>query len=232
MNIKIKESTPTRRTVTVTVPAADVAASETAVLKQFAKEARLPGFRPGKAPEAMVRSRYAADITKETRQRILSEGYDKVRADERVKVYSLVSANQDDTAEGKDAVLHFEIDVLPEFATPKWRTIKVEAKMDPVTDTDVQTQIDQIRAQRATFEKTESAAAKAVVGGKDVIHPEGLALLEAAADERECHGFLRERCNGPGHRVDWPRRAAQRPRQPRGGRVPHLPVMYPAVPGA
>ena len=57
MNIKIKESTPTRRTITVTVPAADVAASETAVLKQFAKEARLPGFRPGKAPEAMVRSR-------------------------------------------------------------------------------------------------------------------------------------------------------------------------------
>lgn len=161
MNIKIKESTPTRRTITVTVPAADVAASETAVLKQFAKEARLPGFRPGKAPEAMVRSRYAADITKETRQRILSEGYDKVRADERVKVYSLVSANQDDAAEGKDAVLHFEVDVLPEFATPKWRTIKVEAKTDPVTDADVQTQVDQIRAQRATFEKTESAAAKA-----------------------------------------------------------------------
>jgi trigger factor len=109
----------------------------------------------------MVRSRYAADITKETRQRILSEGYDKVRADERVKVYSLVSANQDDDAKGKDAVLHFEVDVLPEFTTPKWRTIKVEAKMDPVTDADVQTQIDQIRAQRATFEKTESAAAKA-----------------------------------------------------------------------
>jgi len=161
VNIKIKESTPTRRTITVTVPAADVAASETAVLKQFAKEARLPGFRPGKAPEAMVRSRYAADITKETRQRILSEGYDKVRADERVKVYSLVSANQDDAAEGKDAVLHFEVDVLPEFTTPKWRAIKVDAKIDPVTDADVQTQVDQIRAQRATFEKTESAAAKA-----------------------------------------------------------------------
>ena len=203
MNIQIQETSPTRRTVTVTVPAADIAKSEQAVVKQFAREARLPGFRPGKAPEAMVRARYGANITSESRQRILSEGYEKVRADERLKVFSLVSANQEETPAGKDAVLRFEVDVLPDFKTPDWKSIKVEAKVEPVTDADIDGHLDQIRAQRATFEPTEAPAAKsdyvrlsytATVGGKPLaeVAPEAglLAAAEATWEEAGAEGDL------------------------------------------
>lgn len=203
MNIQIQETSPTRRTVTVTVPAADVAKTEQDVAKQFAREAKLPGFRPGKAPEAMVRTRYGANITAESRQRVLSEGYDKVRADDRLKIFSLVSANRDETAEGKDAVLRFEVDVLPDFKTPDWKSIKIEAKVEAVTDADITTQVDQIRAQRATFDKTEGPAGKsdyvrlsysATVGGKPLaeVAPEAglLAQADATWEEAGAEGDL------------------------------------------
>jgi len=203
VNIQIQETSPTRRTVTVTVPAADVAKSEQDVVKQFAREAKLPGFRPGKAPEAMVRARYGANIAAESRQRVLSEGYEKVRADERLKIFSLVSANQDETAAGKDAVLRFEVDVLPDFKTPDWKSVKVEAKVEPVTDADVTAQLDSIRAQRATFDKTEAPAGKsdyvrlsysATVGGKPLaeVAPEAglLAQAEATWEEAGAEGDL------------------------------------------
>jgi trigger factor len=51
MDIKIQETNPTRRSVTVTIPAATVAAADKEVVKGFCREAALPGFRPGKAPE-------------------------------------------------------------------------------------------------------------------------------------------------------------------------------------
>lgn len=160
MNIQIQETNPTRRKVTVTVPAAQVAETRKAVTRVFAREAKLPGFRPGKAPEAMILARYGKDIAAESTQRLLGEGYDKVKADPSLEVFALVSAEPAETAEGKDAVLTYEVDVVPAFALPDWRAIKVEAKVEPVTDADVQAKIDEIRAQRARFEVTEDAAAK------------------------------------------------------------------------
>ncbi|MFM9148632.1 MAG: trigger factor family protein [Verrucomicrobiota bacterium] len=58
MELKIAVTNPTRRSVTVTIPAADVAAAETEVVRGFMREASLRGYRPGKAPEPIVRGKY------------------------------------------------------------------------------------------------------------------------------------------------------------------------------
>ena len=59
MNITIEDVSPTRKTLVVTVPAAEIAAEEKTVLGEFTQSVRLPGFRPGKAPADLVRRRYA-----------------------------------------------------------------------------------------------------------------------------------------------------------------------------
>ena len=81
MNIQIQETSPTRRTVTVTVPAAEAAEGRREVARQFARQAKLPGFRPGKAPEAMVARRFAKEIESESRQRLIGEGYERLKAE-------------------------------------------------------------------------------------------------------------------------------------------------------
>ena len=203
MNIQIQETNPTRRKVTVTVPAARVAETRKAVTRAFAKEAKLPGFRPGKAPESMILARYGKDIAAESTQRLLGEGYDKVKAEAGLEVFALVSAEPGETAEGKDAVLAFEVDVVPAYALPDWKAIKVEAKVEPVTDGDVRAKIDEIRAQRARFEVTEAPAAKGdyvrlsysgTVGGQPLaeVAPDAglLAKSEGAWEEAGAEGDL------------------------------------------
>jgi trigger factor len=202
VNIQIKESSPTRRTVTVTVPAAQAAEGRKEVARQFAKQARLPGFRPGKAPEAMVSARFAKDIDAESRQRLLSEGYEKLRADDKLEIFALVSADQSGEA-GADVTLTFEVDVVPPYTLPDWRSIKVEVPVEAVTDADVTARIDEVRSQKASFAVSEAPAGKGdyvrlayagTVDGKDLaeLAPEAgiLAKSEGAWEEAGAEGDL------------------------------------------
>ncbi|MEO0039190.1 MAG: hypothetical protein RIS38_138 [Verrucomicrobiota bacterium] len=159
MDIKIQETNPTRRSVTVTVPAATVAAAEKEVLKGFAREAALPGFRPGKAPEAIVRQKYAKQIADEVSQRLLSQGYERIQQEKSFTVYTVADV-QKEAAEGAGAVFRYEVDVVPEFKTPDWKSVKVVAEAVNVTDADVEEHLKKILEQRARYEKTEDAAAK------------------------------------------------------------------------
>ena len=94
MDIKIQETNPTRRSVTVTIPAATVAAADKEVVKGFCREAALPGFRPGKAPEAVVRQKYGKNIADEVSQRLLSDGYKRILEEKSLTVYTIADVQK------------------------------------------------------------------------------------------------------------------------------------------
>ena len=160
MDIKIQETNPTRRTVTVTIPAADAAAAEKEVLKGFKREAALPGFRPGKAPESALRLKYGKAIADEVSQRLLSQGYQRITEEKSFTLYTLADVHREDAAPGADVVIRYEVDVVPAFKTPDWKAIRIPAEAVTVTDADVEEHLGKIREQRARYEKTEEAAAK------------------------------------------------------------------------
>lgn len=202
MNIQIQETSPTRRTVKVTVPAAEAAEGRREVARQFARQAKLPGFRPGKAPEAMVARRFAKEIESESRQRLIGEGYERLKEEGKLEIFALVSADQEGGG-AADVTLTFEVDVVPAFALPDWRAIKVEAPVEPVTDEDVARRIEEVRAQKATFAPTEAPAARGdyvrlayagTVDGRDLaeVAPEAgiLAKSEGAWEEAGAEGDL------------------------------------------
>ncbi len=177
MDIKIQTTNPTRRNVTVTIPAADVASTEKEVIKGFVREAALPGFRPGKAPEAVVRQKYGKNIDEEVNQQLVSKGYERIREEKSFTVYTLADVKKGEIAKGKDFIIEYEVDVLPEFKTPDWKKIKVAKEEVKVTDADIDEGIQKILQQRARFEKTEAAATKGdyvrlsytgTIDGKDV----------------------------------------------------------------
>lgn len=178
MDIKIQETNPTRRTVTVTIPAADVAAAEKEVLKGFKREAALPGFRPGKAPESALRLKYGKAIADEVSQRLLSQGYQRITEEKSFTIYTLADVHRDENAApGADVVIRYEVDVVPPFKTPDWKSIRIPSEAVTVTDADVEEHLTKIREQRARYEKTEEPAAKGdyvriaytgTVGGKPV----------------------------------------------------------------
>ena len=68
MKIDLQDVTDTRKTLAVTLDADEVAAEEKSLLSQFKGMAKIPGFRPGKAPESVVRKRFSKEIAGELKQ--------------------------------------------------------------------------------------------------------------------------------------------------------------------
>ncbi|HQU08739.1 MAG TPA: trigger factor family protein, partial [Opitutales bacterium] len=87
MKITVQDLAPTRKTITVSVPVEDVQAQESALLKEFIKQARVPGFRPGKAPESLVRTRFHKAMAEELNNKLASEAYEFALKESGVEVY-------------------------------------------------------------------------------------------------------------------------------------------------
>ena len=80
MNIQItpKKTDGVERLLEISVPVADVRDAEERAARRYASRVRLPGFRPGKAPAAMVRKRFAQEIRQEALESLVQEAYKEV----------------------------------------------------------------------------------------------------------------------------------------------------------
>ena len=75
IQITTKKSEGVERLLEVSVPLATVNAEEEKTARRYASQVRLPGFRPGKAPEAMVTKQYAKDIEEEVKRKLIGDAY-------------------------------------------------------------------------------------------------------------------------------------------------------------
>ena len=73
MNVNIEKLPKCLTDISATFPAEDVASKKGAILSSFSKDARLPGFRPGKAPKRVIEKRYAKEIEGEMESQIFRE---------------------------------------------------------------------------------------------------------------------------------------------------------------
>ncbi|MGE9293623.1 MAG: trigger factor [Puniceicoccales bacterium] len=160
MNIQVEDINDTRKLVTVSVTRDEIAEKEASLLADFAKQARLPGFRPGKAPTAMVKKRYAKEIQQEVRQKLVSEAYSKALEDSGLNVISLVELADPEFPEEGDTAFKFTLDIKPEFELPEYKGLELSVPKSDVTDHEVEHARDHILGQRAEFNVVEQAAKK------------------------------------------------------------------------
>jgi trigger factor len=157
MEIQItpKNSTGVERTVEVTVPAAEVAAAEERTTRRYASQARLPGFRPGKAPAAVVKKRFADAIRNETIETVVREAYKEIVEKDDVKIASQPHIHDLKFEEGQPLTFEFHFEVRPTPELARTNGFRVERRGTDVTDEQVQQQIDQLRDERATWAPVE-----------------------------------------------------------------------------
>ena len=160
MQFTVEDINPTRKAVTVTVPAAKIAEQEAALLKEFSSQVKVPGFRPGKAPASLVKAQFAKGIAEELNNKVVQEGYKFASTDAKLKVFNLVDVKADAVVAGKDAVIRYEVDLQPEFDLPEYKGLEVADEAVVVTDADVDAGIERIRSPSAKFDVVERAAAK------------------------------------------------------------------------
>ena len=186
MKVDIQSVSPSRSVLAITSEAGDVAKIRAAVVKEFAANATIPGFRKGKAPAAAVERAHAARIAAAVEERAVRTAYEKAVEDNGLKVFELLSVENRKT--GGDGSVSFTatVDLAPAFEPPATDGIPIDDRTTAVSDADVEAEIGKI--QRA-FASNEDLAAGDALEADDMVHldysataADGKPLAEAVPD--------------------------------------------------
>ena len=185
MNIQLNNVSETRKSIVVTLDKSEVDAEHQATVGEFAKFAQLPGFRPGKAPAALVIKRYGKDIAGEFKQKVVAKAYKGALEREKLEVLNIVNVEEGTIEPGLSAAVTVTIDVRPEIKLPDYIGLPTEIASTEATDAEVDTVIEGLRGERADFKVAERPAQKsdyvklAYTGTVD-----GQAIAEIAPDKQ------------------------------------------------
>ena len=160
MEITIDKISDCQVSLSATVPASDVATIKDGILSTYAKSARLPGFRPGKAPKSMIAKRYATEIGEELDYRMKSDIQDKC-LDENPDLKVLDFGTPEGVvAEDGSYTLKATLTVVPDFELPEYMGIEVTVPTTDVTDAEIDETLQKFAESSAKHEVTERASAK------------------------------------------------------------------------
>jgi len=158
IQITATKSEGAERRLQIAVAATRVVEARTKAATRVAKQVRVPGFRPGKAPVGMVRKQYGAAIDQEAVEALLREAFEMVVTEQKLELVTQPHAL--DVKFGEDQSLSFELhcEVRPTLTLDKLEGFRVMRPTDVVTDEQVQEQIERLRDQRATWTPAEGKA--------------------------------------------------------------------------
>lgn len=158
MQVSVETTSPIGRRLTIQVPAAQVDQAVDARLQQTAKNAKLNGFRPGKVPFKVIRSRYGAEARNEAVGEIIRENYVKALGDESLNPAGYPEIETTVNEAGKDLEFVASIEVYPQIELNSIDGAEVKRPQAEITDADVDEMIESLRKQSADWAVVERAA--------------------------------------------------------------------------
>ncbi|HMD32161.1 MAG TPA: trigger factor, partial [Candidatus Acidoferrales bacterium] len=157
----MSEATATcRRQLDLEIPGPEVEKTTERVARDLARVARVPGFRPGKAPVSLIRRRFAEDIKGEVLEKLVPEYLEKAMADQKMSVVTRPQLDQVDWVEGGGVKFRASFEVLPEFELKDYKSLSVELPAMEVGDADVDKALEQMRERAANYAPIEGRAAQ------------------------------------------------------------------------
>lgn len=159
-------SEPGAASLTVTVPADRVREAEELATRKYQARARLPGFRKGKAPAAIIRKQFAADIREQTLRDLIQASWSRVLEQEPLKPIADPHIHDLKWENGAAVTFTIHVEVKPDITLSRLGGFTLKRTVEPVTDLQVQAQLDTLREQRAPW----SPVAEGKPTLKDLVH--------------------------------------------------------------
>jgi trigger factor len=147
-----------RRELDLEIPAEEVTKATERVAKELARVARVPGFRPGKAPISLIKRRFADDIKGEVLQSLVPERVEKAVVEQKLSPVSQPQVDKLDFNEGQPLKFRAVFEVLPEFELGTYKGLDIEMPPMDVTDDDVNKALEETRERAAAFAPVEGRA--------------------------------------------------------------------------
>jgi trigger factor len=135
----------------ISIPAAAVETETTKVVADVVKRAKLPGFRPGKAPASLIRQQFAGDIRQRVLEALIPNYLQKQFEAENLKVVGTPDITDVHLHDGEPLTFKATFEVVPEIELGEYKGVEVPYHDPEVTDEDVNKRVDEIRDSKADY---------------------------------------------------------------------------------
>lgn len=161
MNVTVTDVSDLRKELVVALTADEVAHEETLILQELRKQAKVPGFRPGKAPDTILRQRFKQALLSELSNKIVGKAFESAIKEKDLRVFQVVEVKGvEDIKTGEAATVDLTVDLAPQFELPSYEDLQTVVPGTEVTDGEIDEAIERIRRERAQFEVVERPAEK------------------------------------------------------------------------
>ncbi|MGR5127621.1 trigger factor [Photobacterium swingsii] len=158
MQVTVETTEGLERHLTITVPAANIEDAVKVELQKIAKNRRFDGFRPGKAPIKMVARMFGASVRQEVMGEVMQRHFIEAIVKEKINPAGAPTFTPVEFAEGQDLVFKASFEIFPEITLQGLDKIAVEKPAVEVKAEDVETMIETLRKQQATWSEADVAA--------------------------------------------------------------------------
>ncbi len=160
MQIKKVNSDKLKREYDVTIPAGDIASRVEKKLKEIGKKAKFPGFRPGKAPVALLKKNYGQSVLGEVVEQMIGQTSMEALEKENLRPAMRPKFEIVAYADNADLKYNMKFEILPEMPKINFEKLKLERLKTGVTDEEINAGLDRLAARVKNFKKVERAAKK------------------------------------------------------------------------
>ncbi|MDX1882091.1 trigger factor [Mycolicibacterium sp. 120270] len=152
MKSTVEQLSPTRVRINVEVPFTELEPDFDRAFAQLARQVRLPGFRPGKAPRKLLEARIGRGaVLEQVVNDALPSRYSQAVTTSEVKPLGQPDIEITKLEDGEELVFTAEVDIRPEVTIPDLAALKIEVDPIEVTDEDVDTELQNLRARFGTL---------------------------------------------------------------------------------
>src|SRR5437867_7826444 len=151
MKVEVETQPDSISTLQIELPPEEVSKEWDAIANSFARFAKIPGYRPGKAPRRVIEAKFRKEIQDELTKKLVSKSYHDAIAEKQLRVVSLT--NLEEVQFGEDKSMRFRATVVtaPEFELPEYKNMPVQLPETKVTEAEIEAALERLRDQAADF---------------------------------------------------------------------------------
>ncbi|GBE09455.1 MAG TPA: trigger factor [Gammaproteobacteria bacterium] len=158
MQVSLEQSGNIERKMTISVPAERVDSEITKQLQRLSKQVKVPGFRPGKIPMKIMRTRYLGQVMQDVIGDLIQSSYQEALGQKSIRPAGPPSIETSSGGEGKDLEYIATFEVFPDLKELALTGLKVERTVCEISDQDIETTLESLRRQRINWNKTDGKA--------------------------------------------------------------------------
>ncbi|MCC6661723.1 MAG: trigger factor [Phycisphaerales bacterium] len=175
--VHITDAGPSRKKVSIEIPAETVTEKLKESLDTLAYEAQLPGFRKGRAPRGLIEKKFGQSVRAEATRQLVATAYSKAVEDHKLRVIGEPTADQLgdlEAKEGQPLKVDLEVEVLPEFDLPGLDGMEIRKPVIVVTDEMVDSELRKLAINEGRLEQRDNAEPGDYLTGRGVMKgPDG-----------------------------------------------------------